>query len=85
MKQDAWLQLSAGAPNAVNKTNNSNNTVTQIAQTNAPPEFARDSVKDYILEIKSFPKQGRFQVDNDQLTATGLQFYIGTSHLLIPM
>ncbi len=70
----------AGAVNAVNKTNNSNNTVNQIAQTNAALEFARDLVKDYILENKTYPtKQGRFQVDNDQLTATGLQFYIGTS------
>ena len=70
----------AGAVNAVNKTNNSNNTVNQIAQTNAAIEFARDLVKDYVLKGEAYPtKQRYFQVDNDQLTATGLQFYVGTS------
>ena len=70
----------AGAVNAVNKTSNSNNTVNQIAQTNAALEFARDLVKDYVLTGEAYPtKQRYFQVDNDQLTATGFQFYVGTS------
>tara|TARA_B100001057_G_scaffold147946_1_gene147884 strand:- start:134 stop:8017 length:7884 start_codon:yes stop_codon:yes gene_type:complete len=70
----------AGAVNAVNKTDNSNNTVNQIGQTNAAIEFARDLVKDYVLKGEAYPTQQRyFQVDNDQLTASGFQFYVGTS------
>ena len=70
----------AGAVNAVNKTDNSNNTVNQIAQTNAALEFARDLVKNYVLTNTAYPtKQGYFQADNLNLSATGLQFYIGTS------
>ena len=71
----------AGAVNAVNKnTSNANNTVNQIAQTNAAIEFARDLVKDYILTGTAYPtKQGYFQVNASNLTGTGFRFYIGTS------
>ena len=69
----------AGAVNAVNKTSNSNNTVNQIAQTNAALEFARDLVKDYVLTGEDIPPAKIFSVDNDLLTATGFQFYVGTS------
>ena len=70
----------AGAVNAVNKTDNSNNTVNQIAQTNAAIEFARDLVKDYVLTGTAYPtKQGYFQVNATNLTATSFRFYVGTS------
>ena len=74
----------AGALNAVNKTDNNNNTVNQIAQTNAAIEFARDLCKDYILTNTAYPtKQGYFQVDdagnNANFTTTSFMFYIGTS------
>ena len=72
----------AGAVNAVNKTSNSNNTVNQIAQTNAALEFARDLVKDYVLTGEAYPtKQRYFQVDNDQLTATGFQCRNVSNHI----
>mgnify|MGYP001417431783 CR=1 FL=1 len=71
----------AGNINAVKVNNaNANNTVDQIAQTNAALEFARDLVQDYVLKNKVYPtKQGYFQATATNFQPTSFQFYIGTS------
>ena len=71
----------AGNINAVKVNNaNQNNTVDQIAQTNAALEFARDLVQNYVLKNIVYPtKQGYFQATATNFTANSFQFYIGTS------
>ena len=71
----------AGNINAVKVNNsNSNNTVDQIAQTNAAVEFARDLVQNYVLKNKVYPtKQGYFQATATNFQPNSFQFYIGTS------
>ena len=71
----------AGNIKAVKVNNaNQNNTVDQIAQTNAALEFARDLVQNYVLKNIVYPtKQGYFQATATNFTANSFQFYIGTS------
>jgi len=70
----------AGNQNAVGPSGTALGTADQIAQTNAAIEFARDLVKNYILPNNPYTsKQGTFVVDDNSLTATRFQFYIGRS------
>ena len=70
----------AGNQNAVGPSGTALGTADQIAQTNAAIEFARDLVKNYILTNNAYTsKQGTFVVDDNSLTATRFQFYIGRS------
>ena len=57
---------SAGAVNAVNKTDNSNNTVNPNSTDKCPTEFARDLVKNYILTNTAYPNKTR--IDSKLIT-----------------
>ena len=78
MKQEAWrCKLSAGAVNAVNKTDNSNNTVNPNSTDKCRFEFARDLVKNYVLTNTAYPtKQRYFQADNLNLAQRDYNFIL---------
>ena len=70
----------AGNQNAVGPSGVGLGTADQIAQTNGAIEFAKTLVQTYVLANNPYPsKQGKFIVDDQNLTANSFQFYIGRS------
>ena len=70
----------AGMQNAVGPSGTGLGTADQIAQTNAAIEFARDLVVQNVLSNSAYSsKQGKFIVDDQNLSANSFEFYIGRS------
>ncbi len=70
----------AGNQNAVGPTGVGLGTPDQIQQTNGAIEFAKSLVQTYVLANTPYTsKQGKFIVDDQNLSANSFQFYIGRS------
>ena len=70
----------AGRQNAVGPSGVGLGTADQIQQTNAAIEFAKTLVQTYVLANNAYTsKQGKFIVDDANLSANSFEFYIGRS------